>query len=84
MTKAKWVVMKDGTIEPYRGTGKIAVCSLRGDHHEMMANARLIAAAPELLAAGCNLCAVYGDDDDDAMYSAIAAMHAVISKAKGK
>ena len=48
------------------------------------ANARLIAAAPELLAAGCNLCAVYDDCDADAMDSAIAAMHAVISKAKGK
>ena len=48
------------------------------------ANARLIAAAPELLAAGCNLCAVYDDCDDDAMDSAIAAMRAVISKAKGK
>ena len=81
MTQATWVVMKDGTIEPYPGTGKIAACSLRGDHHEMMANARLIAAAPELLAAGCTLCAAYDDGDDDAMDSAIAAMRAVIFKA---
>lgn len=48
------------------------------------ANARPIAAAPELLEAGRNLCAAYDDGDDDAMDSAIAAMRAAISKAKGE
>jgi hypothetical protein len=50
-TPGPWVARKDGTVQPYPGTGSIAACSLRGDHQTMIANARLIAEAPAMLAA---------------------------------
>lgn len=66
-TPGPWVARKDGTVQPYPGTGCIASCSLRGNHLEMMANARAIAEVPAMIKA---LREIYVDDDGDGYCSA--------------
>jgi hypothetical protein len=89
-TPSHWI--NDGTevsacVDPAAGRSYIApICSLDTDWHPdiVAANARLIAAAPELLAA-LEWAVDRLDDDPDPDYSAaLDAARAVIAKAKGE
>jgi hypothetical protein len=83
-TPGNWRTGEDdnGSLLSVFANGEIVCdCDFPSDPERATANARLIAAAPELLAALQMMCSEWGDDQDwDGMRQACA----VIAKAKGE
>lgn len=83
-TPGPWVYhAKTSTVQPYPGSGTICALSLRGERE---ANARLIAAAPELLAALEKVDAYLAPegDEDDAWHDIRVVIQEAIARAKGE
>ena len=86
-TRAPWHVSGDlsSTVDVYAGTIRIAMLDEEVEipDHELIANARLIAAAPDLLAACVNMLTAADLGDLDSLANASIDARAAIARATG-
>ena len=82
-TQGPWVAVGD-YVEAHDLDEPLSVCTLADCGDATQVNARLIAAAPDLLAALEDMLNLTLDEDDIAVSSRIAKARAAIAKAKGE
>lgn len=86
-TQGPWLCSGTSVSNPQANRPNAIICDVSGwgnrDEAEQIANARLIAAAPDLLAALEDMLNLTLDEDDIAVSSRITKARAAINKAKG-
>lgn len=86
-TPGPWLCSGTSVSNPQANRPNATICDVSGwgnrDEAEQIANARLIAAAPDLLAALEDMLNLTLDEDDIAVSSRITKARAAIAKAKG-
>ena len=92
VTTSSGVCHKIGPFPPRRGDGALRHACLYSDYNsttnpadvELLANAALIASAPELYAALEQIAALYIDDRSSAMHKALCIANKALKKARGE